>query len=609
MERKEPPMSDETGPPLKRSRQEDIDRAEEEEGLLALVKKRRSDVKLLVSRIHTLESQLKDSKNKLALAETLLETMRSGKSEEGEKKEPTERAPENGHIKSKPWPTSINAKPGDKLGNNDGSRSGNAPTPSKGGNHVSSEHQGSHERPAKSSPSRRSKSEADRRDRKDGSGGGSEAEPDRKDRKESSGGKSAAEPDRRDRKDSSGGRDRQEGDRRDRRDKHESSGARGTSEVDAKDRSNHNQQSGGETSQKPPNPPAPAVPAPKEHVDLIMKIRSQKKAQPVPIHSPLFTPSQHRRKMRSLILNPASENQCATSGLDGIVNFWQIHAKGLDINFRYAVDCLSPGQRHWPEDMAWHPEGHSIFAVYTADHHDSQVAIIKNDTKKKVANFLPAKPHVKGIMNAISFMPWSSSQFVTGGSDHMVVMWKDEGEDKWKPKVLHQSLHTSAVMGVAGTKHKQLVLSAGCDKRVFGFDPVSNRMTFQHQLDSKAMSVLPNTADFNLFMVQTGTPSKQLHLYDIRAKTELHTFGWVQESSDTQSALITQSWSPDGYYTASGSADPKIPIFDIRFNGREPAQTIYAHTKRVFMAVWHHCLPMILSISSDLNVGVHRIYR
>lgn len=51
-------MSDETGPPLKRSRQEDIDRAEEEEGLLALVKKRRSDVKLLVSRIHTLETQV-----------------------------------------------------------------------------------------------------------------------------------------------------------------------------------------------------------------------------------------------------------------------------------------------------------------------------------------------------------------------------------------------------------------------------------------------------------------------------------------------------------------------------------------------------------------------
>lgn len=54
----------------------------------------------------------------------------------------------------------------------------------------------------------------------------------------------------------------------------------------------------------------------------------------------------------------------------------------LDINFRYTVDCLSPGQRHWPEDLTWHPDGHSLFACYTADNGDSQVAIIKNDNKQ-----------------------------------------------------------------------------------------------------------------------------------------------------------------------------------------------------------------------------------
>ncbi|KAL2610409.1 hypothetical protein R1flu_028982 [Riccia fluitans] len=598
MEGKDPPVSKEIGPPLKRSRQEEeeLERAEEKEGLLALVKKRRSDVKQLTSRIQTLEAQLKDSKTKLTLAETLLETMRSGNGE----KEPSDRPTENGHSR-KPWPTSINAKPADKGGSSDGSKHSPgtaAPRASKASN------QGSDEQTAKSRRDSltKNKPEADRRDRKEGSGMRSAAEPDKRDRKEND--RSAAEADRRG---SSGAREAQEGDRRDKRDKHGS--ARGMPEAEKKDRSNQGHPSGREGSNKASNPPAPAGPPPRKHVDLIMEIRSQTKPKPVPLHAPLFTPSQHRRKMRSLILNPATETQCATSGLDGLINFWRIDAKGLDINYRYNVDCLSPEQRHWPEDLTWHPEGHSIFAIYTADHKDSQVAIIRNDIKNKVAKFLPAKPHIKGVMNAISFMPWSNSQFVTAGSDHLVVLWKEEGEDEWKPRILHQSSHTSAVSGVAGTLHKQLVLSVGFDKRVLGFDPVAGRTTFQHQLDTKALSVSPNTADFNLFMVQTGTPKRQLHLYDIRAKTELHTFGWVTESSDQVSALITQSWSPDGYYIASGSADPKIPIFDIRYNSQDPSQTILAHSKRVFMAVWHHSLPMILSISSDLNIGVHRIYR
>lgn len=88
----------------------------------------------------------------------------------------------------------------------------------------------------------------------------------------------------------------------------------------------------------------------------------------------------------------------------------------------------------------------------------------------------------------------------------MVQLWREQEdeEDTWKPKLLHASLHTSAVHGVAGIRHKQLVLSAGADKRVIGFDPVSSRGVVKHDLESKAMTVLPNTKDFNLFMVQTG---------------------------------------------------------------------------------------------------------
>lgn len=104
------------------------------------------------------------------------------------------------------------------------------------------------------------------------------------------------------------------------------------------------------------------------------------------------------------------------------------------------------------------------------------------------------------------------------------------------------------------------------------------------------------------------TPGRQLRLFDIRLRqTEIHAFGWKQESSESQSALINQAWSPDGLYITSGSADPIIHLFDIRYNAHRPSQSIKAHHKRVFKAVWHYSYPLLISISSDLNIGLHKI--
>ena len=115
------------------------------------------------------------------------------------------------------------------------------------------------------------------------------------------------------------------------------------------------------------------------------------------------------------------------------------------------------------------------------------------------------KPHQKGIINSIRFVPWDDNCFVTGGSDHAVILWSDSiGENKWKPKALHKNLHSSAVMSIAGMHQKQVILSAGADKRIIGFDLQTGRADYRHQLESKCMSVLPNPCDFNLFMVQTG---------------------------------------------------------------------------------------------------------
>ncbi|XP_076919295.1 uncharacterized protein LOC143580037 isoform X1 [Bidens hawaiensis] len=351
----------------------------------------------------------------------------------------------------------------------------------------------------------------------------------------------------------------------------------------------------------------------REHKDLIQMVCSSSSPRIVNCQSSNHIPSQHKRKLRSLALCPTNDQLFVTSALDGFVNLWQIQAKGdrSSASLLSTADCASTKQRRWPEDIAWHPHGGSVFAVYSADGGDSQISVLNlnKPKEKKRVTFLEDKPHVKGIINSIMFMPWEDVCFITGGSDHAVVQWTEKnGEDSWKPKVLHRSMHSSAVMGVAGMQQKQMVVSVGADKRIIGFDLQTGRADYKHQIESKCMSVVPNPCDFNLFMVQTSTPERQLRLFDIRLRrTEIHEFGWKQESSESQSALINQAWSPDGYHLTSGSADPMIHIFDIRFNSNKPSQSIKAHQKRVFKAAWHHSLPLLISISSDLNVGIHKI--
>ncbi|XP_074375573.1 uncharacterized protein LOC141717422 isoform X2 [Apium graveolens] len=332
----------------------------------------------------------------------------------------------------------------------------------------------------------------------------------------------------------------------------------------------------------------------KEHEDLISLIAGSSSVRKLQCQTNGILPSQHKRKLRSLALCPTDDKLFVTSALDGVVNLWQLQAKG-----------------RWPEDIAWHPQGKSIFSVFSADGGDSQVAVLdlNKGKEKRCVTFLEDKPHIKGIINNIAFMPWEDTCFVTAGTDHAVVLWTEkDGIKNWKFQTLHGNLHSSAVMGVAGLQHKKVVLSAGLDKRITGFDVEAGRADYKHQIESKCMSIVPNPCDFNLYVIQTGIIGEQLRLYDYRVRqTELHAFGWEQETSESRSALISQAWSPDGLYITSGSVDPMIHIFDIRYNAKKPTQSIRSHQKRVFKAVWHSTFPLLISISSDLNIGLHKI--
>lgn len=348
----------------------------------------------------------------------------------------------------------------------------------------------------------------------------------------------------------------------------------------------------------------------KEHKELIPLVRTSSRPCIIRCDTSNHISSQHKRKLRSLALCPVNDQLFVTSALDGVVNLWQVQSRGSGASLISTTDCSSQKQRRWPEDIAWHPEGNSLFSIYSADGGDSQISILDlNRTQGRArVTFLEDKPHLKGIINGINFLPWENASFVTGGSDHAVVLWNEKDDNVWKPKALHKHLHSSAVMGVAGMQQKHIVLSAGADKRIVGFDVHVGRADFKHQIDSKCMSVLPNPRDFNLFMVHAGMLERQLRLFDIRLRqTEIHAFGWKQESSESQSALINQSWSPDGLYITSGSADPMIHLFDIRYNASKPSQSISAHHKRVFKAVWLESLPLLVSISSDLNIGLHKV--
>eukprot|EP00250_Pteridium_aquilinum_P017084 c23444_g1_i1 orf=803-2461(+) len=348
----------------------------------------------------------------------------------------------------------------------------------------------------------------------------------------------------------------------------------------------------------------------KDREDLVLHVGGSMAPSFLTVLHHHYFPSQHKRRLRSLCMNLkfGSNPTFATSALDGVINTWKVKDKGEGISLNGSVHCLSSGQKRWPEDLAWHPSGESIFACYSADANDDQVAIINPSADDKV-KFLKDKPHGKGIVNSLVFLPWKEGTFFsTAGCDHGVVLWKEMEDGHWKAETLHRSLHSSAVMSAVGMQHKPLIMSVGMDKRIVGFDTEHVREEFRYTLDSKALRMLPNPVDWNLYMVQTGTPGQQLRLFDVRSRRcELHAFGWRQENTESQSALIHQSWSPDGFYIASGSADPRIHVFDIRYNSKEPSQSIKAHQKRVFKAVWHHTLPLLISISSDLNIGLVKL--
>ncbi|KAJ0238655.1 Uncharacterized protein HA466_0238320 [Hirschfeldia incana] len=347
------------------------------------------------------------------------------------------------------------------------------------------------------------------------------------------------------------------------------------------------------------------------HDELIALIGRSSFRPTIKSRTVAMLPSGHTKRMRSLAVSLSNPDLFATSALDCVVHFWKLQSNRSSATLLKTVNRVGLDQKRWAEDIAWHPHRSELFSVYTADDGHAQISAISlNEARESCeSKFLKDRPHSKGLINRIMFTPWDDPCFVTGGCDHAVVLWREQRErHAWKSSLLHRDLHSSSVMGVAGMRHKNLVLSCGDDRRFIGFDARAEKATFTHRLDNRCANLLPNPRDVNLVMVNTRQLDRQLRLYDVRLpQTELFCFGWKQESSESQSALINQSWSPDGLHISSGSSDPVIHIFDIRYNAPSPSLSIKAHKKRVFKAEWQSSQQLV-SISSDLEIGIHKLW-
>ncbi|CAN0915918.1 hypothetical protein LINGRAHAP2_LOCUS29402 [Linum grandiflorum] len=124
----------------------------------------------------------------------------------------------------------------------------------------------------------------------------------------------------------------------------------------------------------------------KEHTELIPMVCRNSSPQTIYCHANNHISSQHKRKLRSLVLCPVNDQLFITSALDGLVNLWQLQSSSSSASLLSTTECISPKTRRWPEDIAWHPSGNSLVATYTADSGDSQIAIIDLNKKHEPSN-------------------------------------------------------------------------------------------------------------------------------------------------------------------------------------------------------------------------------
>jgi len=82
-----------------------------------------------------------------------------------------------------------------------------------------------------------------------------------------------------------------------------------------------------------------------------------------------------------------------------------------------------------------------------------------------------------------------------------------------------------------------------------------------------------------------------------------------KKPEQANSQYIIPSWSTEGIYVASGSVDPILHVWDIRYNAIElPSKSWSMHTRRILRAEFHPSKRhTIFTLSSDRKLGIHNL--
>uniref|UniRef100_A0A0E0QL37 Uncharacterized protein n=1 Tax=Oryza rufipogon TaxID=4529 RepID=A0A0E0QL37_ORYRU len=123
------------------------------------------------------------------------------------------------------------------------------------------------------------------------------------------------------------------------------------------------------------------------------------------------------------------------------------------ISLLSTTNCFSPKHR-WPEDVAWHPGGELIFAMYSTDNGDSQVSVMNRSISGQVRTLLEV-----------------AHFFTSIASDHAVNKKMIHGTTRKCTRIC--ILLLSWVL--LDYSKKNAILSVGSDKRIIPFDLAAGR--------------------------------------------------------------------------------------------------------------------------------------
>ncbi|ELR17922.1 WD domain, Gbeta repeat, domain containing protein [Acanthamoeba castellanii str. Neff] len=262
----------------------------------------------------------------------------------------------------------------------------------------------------------------------------------------------------------------------------------------------------------------------------------------------------HTKKLRSLVFNPTTPNLLATCALDGFVKIWNLASAHSSLQEVASVNTTS-ASKIYPIDMTWSSTGGQCAIVFNNGRAGNQPQLAIVDASKAET------AHKLGL---VRYFPGQSNRLLTGGTDHTVVEWRIDGE------------HTSQIQSMSIAD--DILFTGGADRRFVAWNLPQDRLVWEERINEKVNFVEPSPADSNIIMIGNTGKSNQLALFDRRIQERVVQLGWTPQTSVSMSQFIHPAWSPCGTLVSSGSTDPTIHMFDVRYaRVGKPSFSVAAH--------------------------------